>query len=485
MLLGTAHAAVRRLRVPHRAASGLLTVVVGLAVGALVGLGAVTVDSAPRPVTRAVLGDARASLVRPDATPAPPSSEERLGPSPASVVGLSGSGRLARPAVTAGDIPPAAWDAYLRAAAVMARAAPRCELDWPVLAAIGLVESDHGRDLPASGAAAESQRAAPDTDAGRLDGDPHRDLPVGPMRLLPSTWQVIGVDGDGDGVRSPTDPDDAALAVGGARGAGDADLGTTAGLRRALLRFAPSRAYVDLVIGLARTYAETGLGPPASLDVTAVAHPVVDGTRTTRARRALAHRVTVAQAAAAGSVGVGTSKSAQLLAAALGGAGPEPTSAPATAAGSASSGAPAEQPSASGPAPAPSASAGPSPSESPSGGGAASPSPSDPAPTDPAPTDPAPSDPTPSDPTPSDPAPSDPAPSDPSPTDPAPSDPTPTDPAPTCPAPDPAATDPAASASPTQPGDPAGGSASPVDPTDPCGTTLSPSPSVEPSPAVP
>jgi membrane-bound lytic murein transglycosylase B len=53
----------------------------------------------------------------------------------------------------------------------------------------------------------------PDTDGGRLDGDPVRDRAVGPMQFLPATWARYGADGDGDGVRDPDDLDDAAAAA--------------------------------------------------------------------------------------------------------------------------------------------------------------------------------------------------------------------------------------------------------------------------------
>ena len=39
------------------------------------------------------------------------------------------------------------------------------------------------------------------------------DRAVGPMQFIPSTWSVIGVDGDNDGKRNPQDIDDAALAT--------------------------------------------------------------------------------------------------------------------------------------------------------------------------------------------------------------------------------------------------------------------------------
>ena len=333
MLQGAASTDVRRTSVWRRAATGLLAVGVCVATG----LGAASVDTASGPVTQAALDSSPSSLVGLTAGPLPSSAAARDLPGPAAVVDTTGAGRLARPALAAGDIPPAAWEAYLRAAAVLAKAAPRCGLDWTVLAAIGLVESDHGRSSTGTGVDGR-RRTAPDTDGGRLDGDPARDITVGPMRLLPSTWQVIGVDGDGDGIRSPADPDDAALAVGVALCAGDAHLGTRAGLRRALLRYAPSPAYVDLVIRIARSYAQAA-SPAPTATVATIAHPVVDGARTTLARRSLARRVEAAGSATVKSVGVGSSPSAQLLSTALASHSPPsataagPTAASPTAAG--------------------------------------------------------------------------------------------------------------------------------------------------------
>ncbi|MCU1588133.1 MAG: Lytic transglycosylase catalytic, partial [Frankiales bacterium] len=49
-------------------------------------------------------------------------------------------------------------------------------LSWKVLAAIGQMESGHGRNVGRSRAGA-----------------------LGPMQFLPSTWAFAGVDGDGDG----------------------------------------------------------------------------------------------------------------------------------------------------------------------------------------------------------------------------------------------------------------------------------------------
>src|SRR5687767_9098537 len=52
-----------------------------------------------------------------------------------------------------------------------------------------------------------------DTDGGVLDGDARWDRAVGPMRFIPSTWQLVGRDGNGDGIADPFSIDDAALSA--------------------------------------------------------------------------------------------------------------------------------------------------------------------------------------------------------------------------------------------------------------------------------
>ena len=122
--------------------------------------------------------------------------------------------------------PSAALAAYQRAAQVIDAADPSCNIEWPLVAAIGRVESDHGRyggnTLDSEGVSRPGIYGIPldgsngtqritDTDAGQYDNDKSFDRAVGPMQFIPSTWSVVGVDGDGDGKRNPQDIDDAAL----------------------------------------------------------------------------------------------------------------------------------------------------------------------------------------------------------------------------------------------------------------------------------
>jgi len=73
-------------------------------------------------------------------------------------------------------------------------AAQRYGLDWAILAGIGRVECDHGRDPDPS---CTRQGAVNSAGAG------------GPMQFLASTWAKYGVDGDGDGRIDRWDPADA------------------------------------------------------------------------------------------------------------------------------------------------------------------------------------------------------------------------------------------------------------------------------------
>ncbi|GAA0951758.1 hypothetical protein GCM10009554_53740 [Kribbella koreensis] len=166
-------------------------------------------------------------------------------------------------------IPNAALKAYSRAQQVMAQADPTCQLPWTLVAAIGRVESNHGRfggnSLMTNGVVTpgilgprldgSGTAKITDTDGGKLDGDAAYDRAVGPMQFIPQTWQMMGVDGDGDGVKNPQDIDDAAMSTAVYLCSGTGNLSKAADLNAAVLRYNHSQQYVDLVISIAKAYA--------------------------------------------------------------------------------------------------------------------------------------------------------------------------------------------------------------------------------------
>ena len=159
--------------------------------------------------------------------------------------------------------------AYQRAATVIDAADKTCHMPWQLVAAIGRVESDHGRadgntltdrgiDKPGIfGPALDGTHGTVkirDTDAGQYDGDSRFDRAVGPMQFIPSTWAIVGVDADNDGQRNPQDIYDAALGSAVYLCSGPDDLSTTAGQRAAVFRYNHSQKYVDLVLAIEQAY---------------------------------------------------------------------------------------------------------------------------------------------------------------------------------------------------------------------------------------
>jgi len=204
----------------------------------------------------------------------------------------------ARPtAIVAGsDLPLIALDAYWRASRRMAQLAPRCGIDWSILAGVGRSESGHGTHggatvrsdgsitSPILGIALDGTngtRAIPDTDGGALDGDPVVDRAVGPMQFLPGTWRRWGADLSGDGFIDPQNLYDAALAAARYLCASGGDLTSPEGQRRAVYAYNRSDAYVDLVLSRASAYATlpvpgaVSTGAPPSIP--AVLPPSVGG----------------------------------------------------------------------------------------------------------------------------------------------------------------------------------------------------------------
>ena len=195
--------------------------------------------------------------------PASVSSGDEIAP------GVTGDARQILATSSTNAIPAAALAAYQRAETVINAADKSCNLTWQLIAAIGRVESNHGRyggnALDDDGVARPGiygpalngknrTSLIRDTDAGQYDNDLVYDRAVGPMQFIPSTWSTIGVDADSDGERNPQDVDDAALGTAVYLCSGKDDLGTVAGQRAAVYRYNHSQSYVDLVLSIMNAY---------------------------------------------------------------------------------------------------------------------------------------------------------------------------------------------------------------------------------------
>jgi hypothetical protein len=171
--------------------------------------------------------------------------------------------------MSANGIPAAALDAYRRAATIVDAADTECKIDWALIAAIGKVESNHGRyggngidrdgtvrpgiyGIPLNGS--NNTAVIRDTDGGAYDRDPTWDRAVGPMQFIPGTWQVVGVDANADGRKDPQNMADAATATAVYLCSGPGDLSTDSGARSAVLRYNHSDAYADQVLAIAAGY---------------------------------------------------------------------------------------------------------------------------------------------------------------------------------------------------------------------------------------
>ena len=134
---------------------------------------------------------------------------------------------------------------YLR---LYQEAAQRYGLDWAILAGIGKVECDHGRD--------------PDPSCTR-EGAVNAAGAGGPMQFLASTWARYGVDGDGDGRANRWDPADAIYSAANYLRAS----GAPGDYRQALLAYNDADWYVTDVESWAARYGgpPTPTGPSTSL----------------------------------------------------------------------------------------------------------------------------------------------------------------------------------------------------------------------------
>jgi membrane-bound lytic murein transglycosylase B len=176
-------------------------------------------------------------------------------------------------AAAATGIPGRAFLAYASADLTIVTEQPACGLGWNTLAAIGTVESANGTfggatlfasgytskpiiGVPLNGGkfAGGTVAAIPDTDHGKLDGDTRWDRAVGPFQFLPATWARWGADGNGDGVASPAQIDDAALAAARYLCASGTMTSATR-WRAAVFTYNQSNDYVNEVAQIANRYA--------------------------------------------------------------------------------------------------------------------------------------------------------------------------------------------------------------------------------------
>lgn len=185
------------------------------------------------------------------------------------VSGYADPGWVARVSAASG-IPVRALDAYAGAAIAKARVMPSCGLGWTTLAAIGLVESDHGRHggstvgedgtvtPPIFGVALDGSSSAhiPDSDGGLVDGDAEYDRAVGPMQLIPQTWRNWHTDGNRDGVEDPQNIYDAVNATSNYLCRASGDMVSRDGWRAGVLAFNDSAAYVQSVANAANRYSK-------------------------------------------------------------------------------------------------------------------------------------------------------------------------------------------------------------------------------------
>ena len=175
-------------------------------------------------------------------------------------------------------IPGIALDAYQRAADRLNVEQPACEMDWTLLAGIGQVESNQGggrfdaqgntigRILgPRLDGSMPGTAVITDTDGARFDGDPEFDRAVGPVQFIPSTWKLLGRDGNNDGVADPNNIYDGALAAATLLCDQGGSMADPAARTRAVLAYNNSLAYVANVNAWAHGYAVNAFPLPSDL----------------------------------------------------------------------------------------------------------------------------------------------------------------------------------------------------------------------------
>lgn len=192
-------------------------------------------------------------------TVGPPFSEPLVSEPLVSELPLSPDIATTSPVPTSSSgIPTTVLSAYAGAADAQQLDDPTCHLAWPVLAAIGKVESNHANDgdVTTSGEllhpifgpmlnGSAGTAAIPADNASDHSGQWAR--AEGPMQFLPTTWARWAADGNGDGTKDIQNVYDASLGAAHYLCSGNPDLTTSTGLTAAILRYNPSTHYLETV----------------------------------------------------------------------------------------------------------------------------------------------------------------------------------------------------------------------------------------------
>ncbi|AUS78324.1 murein transglycosylase [Actinoalloteichus sp. AHMU CJ021] len=175
------------------------------------------------------------------------------------------------------DVPARALRAYAAAEVRMRADMPACGVRWSTVAAIGRIESDHGqiggRTLEEDGLSSEPIYGVPldgrpgiremiDEDASAEAGETVYVRAEGPMQFLPSTWDIWGADGNGDGVADPQHIDDAALGTARYLCSAGANLDDATDWWDAVFAYNNSVDYGQRIFGLAERYATIEVPAP-------------------------------------------------------------------------------------------------------------------------------------------------------------------------------------------------------------------------------
>lgn len=160
-------------------------------------------------------------------------------------------------------------DAYYRAQLQTAQSKPQCAVSWSQLAGIGKVETIHGTyqgrvvsqdgrtSTPILGPELNGDPflAISDSDGGLLDNNTVWDHAVGPMQFIPTSWELYGADGNGDGIKDPHNMYDATLAASNHLCGSRSQLSDSNNFTAALLGYNRSTSYGVSVKAYATAYA--------------------------------------------------------------------------------------------------------------------------------------------------------------------------------------------------------------------------------------